>query len=129
SRGGLRVTTEVLGEKYFDNSITYTGPIVSGLPNSWDVKSPADFVLGVTYQHRNVFCVGYGLSYSFTSSGDVVDANYEGGNKGFGDAWGPQVRIGYHPGVRVYVAPPPPQAPAPPPAPDAPVNRPPTGKR
>jgi outer membrane protein OmpA-like peptidoglycan-associated protein len=129
SRAGLRVTTELVGEKYFDDQITYTGPIVSGLPiPSWSVKSPADFILGVTYQNRNGFFVGYGLSYSFTSTGDVVDANYEGGDHGFGDAWGHQVRIGYHPGVRVYVAPPPPAPPAPPPAPAAPVNRPPTVK-
>jgi outer membrane protein OmpA-like peptidoglycan-associated protein len=39
-----------------------------------------------------------------------------------GDAIGFQFRLGYHPGVRVYVAPPPPAPPAPP----APQNRPPS---
>ena len=41
-----------------------------------------------------------------------------------GDAAGYQFRIGYHPGVRIYVPPPPPPPPPAPPA--APANRPPT---
>jgi outer membrane protein OmpA-like peptidoglycan-associated protein len=41
-----------------------------------------------------------------------------------GDSLGFQFRLGYHPGVRVYVAPAPPPPPPPPPA--APANRPPT---
>jgi outer membrane protein OmpA-like peptidoglycan-associated protein len=36
----------------------------------------------------------------------------------FADYWDWQVRIGYHPGVRVYVAPPPPPPPPPAPAPE-----------
>ena len=38
-----------------------------------------------------------------------------------------QIRIGYHPGVRVYVPPPPPPPPLPPPAPTAAPPR--TGRR
>jgi peptidoglycan-associated lipoprotein len=42
-----------------------------------------------------------------------------------GDGFGFQLRVGYHPGVRVYVPPPPPPTPPPPP-PAKPDNRPPT---
>jgi outer membrane protein OmpA-like peptidoglycan-associated protein len=106
SRGPLRLTAEVMGEKYFDDHMAYTGPVVTGTPPiTWDVKSPGDLIIGLTYQNRKGFFIGYGLSYSFNSSGDVVD-----------------------PGVRVYVAPAPPPPPPPPPAAAAPVNRPPTVK-
>src|SRR5204863_3345046 len=44
----------------------------------------------------------------------------------FTDYFDWQVRLGYHPGVRIYVPPPPPPAPAPAPAPAPPPNRPPT---
>ena len=109
--------------------MAYTGPVITGTPPiTWDVKSPGDLIIGLTYQNRKGFFIGYGLSYSFNSSGDVVDANYEDGEKGSGDALGHQVRIGWHPGVRVYVAPAPPPPPPPPPPVAAPVNRPPTVK-
>ena len=42
-----------------------------------------------------------------------------------GDYFSVQARIGFHPGVRIYVPPPPPP---PPPPPEKPVNRPPTVK-
>jgi peptidoglycan-associated lipoprotein len=47
-------------------------------------------------------------SATFTDEPDVL-----------GDYYDMQFRIGYHPGVRVYVPPPPPPAPAPPPPPPA----------
>jgi outer membrane protein OmpA-like peptidoglycan-associated protein len=125
SRSRLRVTTEVHGEMYFDDEIVATGSI-DGAPASWQVDSPADFVIGLTYQHPNGFFVGYGASIGLntTNRNNLSGAQFTK-EKTF-DRWGNQVRIGWHPGVRVYVAPaPPPPPPAPPPAA---VNRPPTVK-
>jgi outer membrane protein OmpA-like peptidoglycan-associated protein len=69
--------------------------------------------LGATYQMRNGFFAGAGITHNFN-----IDEVGAGSKTGF------QVRLGYHPGVRVYVPPPPP----PPPPPPAPENRPPTVK-
>jgi peptidoglycan-associated lipoprotein len=84
-----------------------------------------DFTIGLTYQAANGFFVGYGASFGFNTANrnDVEGAAFTT-EKTF-DRWGNQVRLGWHPGVRVYVAPPPPPPPPPPPAP-APANRPPT---
>jgi hypothetical protein len=116
SRGKLRVTTELVGEMYFDDEITFNGDLVTGLPRTWEVESPADFVIGLTYQATNGFFVGYGASYGLntTNRSDVPGATFTV-PKTF-DRWGNQVRIGYHPGVRIYVPPPPPPPPPAPPA-------------
>ena len=42
----------------------------------------------------------------------AIEAFSEDNDTPFGDYWDWQVRIGYHPGVRVYVPPPPPPPPA-----------------
>ena len=64
--------------------------------------------LGLTFQARNGFFAGAGVSWnvptrartgSFTDEPDVI-----------GDYYDMQFRIGYHPGVRVYAPPPPPAA-------------------
>jgi peptidoglycan-associated lipoprotein len=124
SRSRLRLTTELTGEMYFDDEILFTGVTTDGTPTSWEVESPVDFILGLTYQHPNGFFIGYGASYGLntTNRSDVPGASFSK-PKTF-DRWGNQIRIGYHPGVRVYVAPPPP----PPPPPPVPENRPPTVK-
>jgi outer membrane protein OmpA-like peptidoglycan-associated protein len=126
ARGRLRVTTELTGEMYFDDQIVATGSL-NGAPASWQVESPADLIIGLTYQHPNGFFVGYGASFGLnTANRESVDGATFTTPKTF-DRWGNQVRIGWHPGVRVYVAPAPPPPP-PPPAPPAPQNRPPTVK-
>jgi outer membrane protein OmpA-like peptidoglycan-associated protein len=126
SRSPFRVTTELVGESYFDNEITFTGDLdtAGGLPRTWEVQSPVDLVIGFTYQHRSGFFVGWGSSFGLNTSNrsDVPGADSEG--ESTFDRWGHQVRIGWHPGVRVYVPPPPP----PPPPPPKPENRPPTVK-
>jgi peptidoglycan-associated lipoprotein len=126
SRGAFRVTTELHGEAYFDSLVTYGGPVITGGATEWEVTSPLDFTIGLTYQRSNGFFIGWGTSIGLTTS------NREDLGVGFTtekvfDRWGHQVRIGWHPGVRIYVAPPPPPPPAPPP-PAAPANRPPTVK-
>ncbi len=124
SRSRLRLTTELVGERYFDDTIASTAG--GGAPASWVVQSPVDFIVGLTYQHPNGFFVGYGASIGLNTKNrnDVPGASFTT-EKTF-DRWGNQVRIGWHPGVRIYVAPPPP--PAPPAPPVAPANRPPTVK-
>jgi peptidoglycan-associated lipoprotein len=125
SRANLRFTAELIGESYFDDEIA-TSEFREGNPASWEVESPVDLILGLTWQHDNGFFIGYGASYGLntTNRSDVPGASFSK-PKTF-DRWGNQVRIGWHPGVRVYVAPPPP--PPPPPPPVAAANRPPTVK-
>ena len=99
----------------------------NGAPSSWAVESPVDFIIGFTYQASNGFFIGWGASFGLntTNRSDVPGASFTTEKKF--DRWGNQVRIGWHPGVRVYVAPAPPPPPPPPPPP-AQVNRPPTVK-
>ena len=63
---------------------------------------------------KNGFFAGAGANWRFGMDGrDSVGSEF--GNVS-GDSFGFQARIGYHPGVRIYVPPPPPPPP-PPPAP------------
>jgi len=124
SRGQLKLFTEANGEFYFNNAINYRGAFVSsygGPAASWNVKQPFDVFIGSQYTASNGFYFGTGLSYAITTT---QRGSVNGYDSNFGDKIGLQVRLGYHPGVNVYVAPPPPPPPPPPPAP--PVNRPPT---
>jgi peptidoglycan-associated lipoprotein len=123
SRSPFRVTTEQHGEQYFDNEITFTGASISG-PAQWEVENPLDLTIGFTYQSPRGFFVGWGSSLGLTTT-NRADLGVPFTTEKTFDRWGHQVRIGFHPGVRVYVAPPPPPPPPPPPAPS---NRPPTVK-
>jgi outer membrane protein OmpA-like peptidoglycan-associated protein len=78
--------------------------------------------LGLTWQHRKGFFAGAGWTWRPTvdKRSDFL-GQY---TNGAGDRMDVVGRIGYHPGVRVFVPPPPPQPPPPPPA--AAQNRPPT---
>jgi outer membrane protein OmpA-like peptidoglycan-associated protein len=125
TRRALRLTAELHGEAPLDDTIAFTGPQIlqaidlSVLPIESNVPSLATATLGLTWQHSNGFFVGGGLNWSIAHDGrseGASDADDE-----TGDSLGVQFRIGYHPGVRVYVPPPPP--PPPPPA-----NGPPTVK-
>jgi outer membrane protein OmpA-like peptidoglycan-associated protein len=125
SRAKLRFTTELTGEMHFNDEISTT-EFREGNPASWEVESPVDLILGLTYQADNGVFFGAGGSYGLntTNRSDVPGASFSR-PKTF-DRWGFQARIGYHPGVRVYVAPAPPP---PPPPPQVTVqNRPPTVK-
>jgi outer membrane protein OmpA-like peptidoglycan-associated protein len=76
----------------------------------------------LTWQHRTGFFVGGGVSWNVPrKSRDGFGADSDP----FGDYVDWQVRVGYHPGTRIYVPPPPPPPP-PPPAPAPAPNRPPT---
>jgi peptidoglycan-associated lipoprotein len=129
SRKSLRFTAELSGEAYTKSALqTKTemlGEDGSFLPAgfSYDVKSPVQIDLGITWQHENGFFAGAGWTYRPTV--DSRDKYLSQFTNGAGDKMDIVGRIGYHPGVRVYVPPAPPAPPAPPPPP-APQNRPPT---
>ena len=87
--------------------------------------------VGLTWQHRTGFFLGGGLAWNVPMKDrqDFLTDDPDQKSSDFVD-W--QIRIGYHPGVRVYVPPPPPPPPPlPPPAPapaPPPANRPPVVK-
>jgi outer membrane protein OmpA-like peptidoglycan-associated protein len=89
-----------------------------------DSDTQTHFTVGLTWLSKSGFFAGVGANWRFGMDGrDSVGSEF--GNVS-GDSFGFQARIGYHPGVRIYVPPPPPP---PPPAPTpAPQNRPPTVK-
>jgi peptidoglycan-associated lipoprotein len=129
SRSPLRGTFELNGTALSDDVVTITNPPLVGTDGSIaPLTSHADsvtrFTAGLTYQSRRGFFIGGGLSWN------IPTENRERfGNEGdeFGDFVDWQIRIGFHPGVRVYTPPPPPPPPPPTPAPPpAPANRPPT---
>jgi outer membrane protein OmpA-like peptidoglycan-associated protein len=136
---GFKITAEVFGEKYLNDTITapanFAGADGSIAPITSDVKSPIYTSLGLTWQAPNGFFVGAAGSWNVTMKGRQSASCAPGlvcpafNNDQQTDDKGLQIRIGYHPGARDrrYVAPPPPPPPAPPAAP-APVaqNRPPT---
>jgi len=129
SRSALRLFAELHGEARFDDTVTASAPLtasdgsVSALLNP--IRSTTTGTLGFVWQHRNGFFVGAGLNYDFIGrSRDDLSVAGEGLDKSrLTDYTDFQVRIGYHPGARVYVPPPPPPPPA---AAPPPANRPPT---
>jgi peptidoglycan-associated lipoprotein len=131
SRKSLRLTAELSGEAYSKSTLhtkeQLNGDDGSFLPSgfAYNVKSPVQIDLGLTWQHQNGFFAGLGWTYRPTV--DTRSQYLSQYGNGAGDKMDIVGRIGYHPGVRVYVPPAPP-APPPPPAPTAPQNRPPTVK-
>jgi len=126
TRQHLRLTAELHGERYFNDSIPFTGATLnaedgSQVPGVTPINSPVNATFGLTWLGNNWFAgagIGWNLAMSGRSDfGDFGDRT--------GDAAGFQFRVGYHPGVRVYNPPPPPVVAAPEP-PRPPANRPPT---
>jgi peptidoglycan-associated lipoprotein len=120
SRKQLRFTAELTGEAYFDKSLAVK-EIMQATDGSFlpvgfssEVKSPVDLNLGLTWQAKNGAFFGLGWTYRFTV--DKRDEFLSQYTNGAGDRMDIVGRIGYHPGVRIYVAPPPPPPPPPPPA-------------
>ncbi len=127
SRSPLRGVLELNGIVPSQDAVTFTGPRTAAVDNTLpplvsDVQALTRATAGLTWQHRNGFFVGGGVSWNVpreSRDGFVADSDP------FGDFVDWQVRVGFHPGARVYVAPPPPPPPAPEPPPP-PANRPPT---
>jgi outer membrane protein OmpA-like peptidoglycan-associated protein len=129
ARKPLRLTAEFNGEKPFDSTTTLSSPLVavdagdgSIAPTSSTLTSFNAVTLGLTWQDRRGFFVGAGVTWTMPTA-DRHDFRTDDDRSG--DFVDYQFRIGYHPGVRRYVAPTPPPTPAPAP-PMAPQNRPPT---
>jgi outer membrane protein OmpA-like peptidoglycan-associated protein len=126
STKSLRVTAEIDGEAYTKTSLRtkalFLGEDGSFSPAgfSYEMKSPINVNLGLTWQHRNGFFAGAG--WTWRANMRARDEFVSQSTNGAGDRMDLVGRIGYHPGVRVYAPPPP----APPPAPPAAQNRPPT---
>jgi outer membrane protein OmpA-like peptidoglycan-associated protein len=122
SRRNLRLTAELHGEAYLDDTIINTRSIVAGdgsvAPRTTRHGSPVNASLGLTWLRSNWF-VGAGLNYRWALDGRSEFGGYQDET---GDALGFEFRLGYHPGVRIYV---PPKPPAPEP-PTPPANRPPS---
>jgi outer membrane protein OmpA-like peptidoglycan-associated protein len=122
TRSPLRLTAELYGERYFDDTISgiaCCGPADGLTPFTWPNRSPVEFTLGGTWIGPNGLFAGVGATVNLAHDGR---GDFGGSDEG-GDNMGMQFRIGYHPGVRIYVPPPPPPPPPPPQA-----NRPPTVK-
>jgi len=132
SRSALRGNFELNGVLPSKGEAIITSPsgLVTGVDGSVsplisNTEKLTRATAGLTWQNRNGFFVSGGVSWNLPSEsrdGFLTDSDPTG------DFFDWQIRIGFHPGVRVYVPPPPPAptpAPAPPPAP---ANRPPVVK-
>jgi outer membrane protein OmpA-like peptidoglycan-associated protein len=119
TRKNLRFTAELHGEAYLDDQLELTRTIVATdgtfAPSVTNLDSPVNASIGLTWLSNAGFFVGAGLNYRVKLDGRSEFGAYEDET---GDSLGFQLRLGYHPGVRIYVAPPPPPPP-PPPAPPA----------
>ncbi len=109
TRKSLKVTAELHGEKQFDD-VVYAGVGLVGEDGSIPpgislADSATHFTLGVTYTASSGFFAGVGANWRLGLDGRSGFGDFEDES---GDAFGLQVRIGYHPGVRIYVPPPPP---------------------
>jgi peptidoglycan-associated lipoprotein len=128
---GLRITAELFGEKYFDDTVTapagFSGVDGSVAPITTPIQDPVVAAVGLTWQAPNGFFIGGSANWNLVmdSREDAGYPNEPKDDKGF------EVRIGFHPGARDRRArPAPPPPPPPPPAPPAaaapaPANRPP----
>ncbi|MEX1127158.1 MAG: OmpA family protein [Vicinamibacterales bacterium] len=123
TRKNLRVTAELHGEHYLDEAVVFTGLQIAVAPGPFPVRSeqdgPINASVGLTWQGPNGLFAGAGINYNLRLNGRSDAGGFEDES---GDALGFQFRLGYHPGVRTYVAPVPP----PPPAPPVAANRPPS---
>ena len=118
-RGPVQVFGEVGGEAYLSDMVTLSEPLLavdgSMSPLMSELRSPLDVTVGVRWNGPAGFSIGGGLNWAarHTDRSRIRQASTAQ------DQLGLLVRVGYHPGVRVYLPPPPPP---PPPA----ANRPPT---
>lgn len=97
---GLRLTTEIFGEKYLDDTITapagLTGTDGSPVPTSTSLRGPVTTLVGVTWQAPNGFFIGGAASWNVHMKGrDAV--GYTSTPK---DDKGLEIRIGFHPGAK-----------------------------
>jgi outer membrane protein OmpA-like peptidoglycan-associated protein len=118
SRRSLRFTAEIYGEKYSKSELE-TNALIQGTDGSFlpigfasDINSPVNIDLGLTWQGSSGIFAG--LGFTWRPNMDSRDNFLGAFTNGVGDRMDIVGRIGYHPGVRVFVAPPPPPPPPPP---------------
>ena len=106
-----------------------TGTDGSFAPIVSQIKRGVTTALGLTWQSSAGLSLGAGVTYQFGLEDDSATTALTG-ESGSGHAWGMQFRLGFHNGVRMFVAPtppqlaeaaPPPATPPPPPAPAKPA--------
>ena len=121
SRKSLRFTAELHGERYLSDSVTIASPQATPLlaadgtapPLTTTLTSPVEATFGLTWQGKNGVFAGAGIGWNLNMSSR--SHFFSGFEDRTGDAAGWQFRLGYHPGVRIYVPPAPPPPPPPPP--------------
>jgi outer membrane protein OmpA-like peptidoglycan-associated protein len=122
SRFPFRVTAELNGIANSSSTASTTTPIraVDGTfsPLLVNTENITRATVALNYQAPKGFFLGVGVSWNVPRQ-ERMQGHADSDDYPFGDYWDWQVRIGYHPGVRVYVPPPPPE-PTPPPAPAPP---------
>jgi outer membrane protein OmpA-like peptidoglycan-associated protein len=126
TRRSLRLTAELHGEFNFEDAVVAPAGLLEGIDGSRSpavsgYDGPLNASLGLTWQSARGIFAGAGVNANFRLDGRSEVA--EGFDDRTGDSLGFQLRVGYHPGVRIYVAPPPP-----PPPPTPPANQPPSVK-
>jgi len=121
SRKSLRFTAELYGEKYSKSTLQQKQQLL-GTDGSFinptfasDINSPVNIDLGLTWQATGGFFAGFG--WTWRPNMDSRDDFLTQFENGAGDRMDIVGRIGYHPGVRIYVPPPPPPPPPAAPAP------------
>jgi peptidoglycan-associated lipoprotein len=108
TRSRVRGLAEWVGEWSFDENVVllqppYRGDDGSIAPLESGLRDPAHIKVGAVFQARNGMFVYGGLNYSQNTGSHIV-----GGRDMTNQAFGWDVRIGWHPGVNTYVPPPPP---------------------
>jgi outer membrane protein OmpA-like peptidoglycan-associated protein len=121
TRQNLRLTAELHGEIYSGDAVTLVGVVPQQFgaapPVNSEQRGPVNASIGLTWTGANGLFAGAGLIWNAR----MKSRSEFGYSDVTGDTLGFQFRLGYHPGVRVHVAPAPPPPPPPPPA-----NRPPS---
>jgi outer membrane protein OmpA-like peptidoglycan-associated protein len=130
SRNFVRVNAELNGIVSSGDTTTITGGALRAVDNSFaptvsETQNLTRATFGVTAQAKNGFFGGIGVSWNVPSTARNLAFSQDSDDV-LGDYYDWQIRIGWHPGVRKYVAPAPPPPAPPPAAPAAPQNRPPT---
>jgi OmpA-OmpF porin, OOP family len=104
TRKSLRLTAELHGEHYLDDTVAFTGvqpAVIGAIPIESEAKGPINASLGLTWLGKNGLFAGAGINWNLRISGRS-DFGFEDET---GDALGFQFRVGYHPGVGQYVPP------------------------
>ena len=115
-RGVLELTGSVPNEDATVTSGALVGVDGSHPPALSEARNLTRATAAVTWQAPNGFFISGGVGWGGPTAGRNAFLTDDNTVSTLGDFVDWQVRIGYHPGVRVYVPPPPPAPPPPPPA-------------